>query len=121
MKTKVITCIKDTANRVKTKMLYLTTMASVTTARVMTGAYADGEAKSLMETAINIIAVLVFIPAGILTISGIISYASAHSEGDGPAQKKAINTLSAGIMLAALGVILKATAPTFSSIIAESI
>lgn len=120
-KNNVICAIENKIGNIRTKALYYSTMASVAATRAMTGVYADGEAKELMETAINIIAVLVFIPAGILTIAGIISYASAHSEGDGPAQKKAINTLSAGIMLAALGVILKATAATFSGIISESI
>ena len=78
------------------------------------------DAKSLMETVIKIIAVLLFIPAAILSVTGIVAYASAHSEGDRPAQKKAVNTLSAGIMLAALGVILKASASTFSSLVSTS-
>ena len=91
-------------------------------AALSTQVFAAGdEAKVLMETAISIIAVLVFIPAGIMTITGIVSYASAHSEGDGPGQKKAINMISAGIMLAALGIILTATKDTFSGIIATSI
>ena len=122
MKNKLIAGLMEKKEQLRTNILAAGAAASVTASTLMTTVYADGDqAKTLMETAIKIIAVLVFIPAGILTITGIIAYAAAHSEGDGPAQTKAINKLSAGIMLAALGIILTATAGTFSGIISTSI
>lgn len=110
--------ITNLFKKARTQLMYTATAASVAMMG-MPVVHAD-EATTLMETVIDIIAKLVFIPAGICAITGIIQWASAHSDGDGPATKKAINMISAGIMLAALGIILEATKSTFSSVISTS-
>ena len=109
-------CVMTQMNKVKNAISMASAMMTVSTAQAMTGVSAD-EAQDLMKTVIDIIAKLVFVPAAIMAITGIIQYASAHSDGDGPGTKKAINMLAAGIMLAALGIILEATKDTFANII----
>ena len=120
MNNKVVSNLKLAGLKAKNGALTVSAMASVAMAQLATTVYAD-EATDLMETVIKIIANLIFIPAAIMSITGIIQYASAHSDGDGPAQKKAINMLAAGIMLAALAIILKATSATFSGMISTAI
>lgn len=69
------------------------------------------DANSLMEKILGIVASLIIVLGLILAVMGIVNYASAHSEGDGPAQNKAIGKIAAGIMLVALSAILKKMAP----------
>lgn len=76
-------------------------------------AFADGgNSSKLMQTVIEWVAKLVVIPGVVLAIMGIIGFAQAHSEGDGPAQQKAIGKLAAAGMLVLLSIILNAAAPT---------
>lgn len=75
-----------------------------------TSSFACADAKKLMEDIIGIIAMLITALAVIMAVVGIVNYASAHSEGDGPAQSKAVGKIAAGVMLAALSIILKTKA-----------
>ena len=82
--------------------------------------FAD-DATGLMETIIKILANLILALAVIMGIIGLVNYASAHSEGDGPAQSKAIGKIAAAVMLIALSLILKANVSEFSKYISTDI
>lgn len=71
---------------------------------------ADADAAGLMETIIKILASLVTVLAVILAAVGLIHYAQAYSEGDGPAKQKAIGQIAAAGMLIALALILQSKA-----------
>lgn len=79
------------------------------------------EATELFELIIKIIANLIIALGAILGIMGLVHYASAHSEGDGPAKNKAMGQIAAAVMLVALSILLKATASQFAGLISTSI
>ncbi len=64
----------------------------------------DQDAVGTMKTIVKIVAKLVLVLGLMLGVMGVIAYATAHSEGDGPAQNKATMKIVAGIMLIALSV-----------------
>lgn len=72
--------------------------------------YAAGDAKGLMETIIKLVAKLITALAVIMAVVGFVNYASSHADGDGPAQSKAVGKIAAGVMLAALSMILNSQA-----------
>ncbi len=85
---------------------------------VLAGAAGEyGNAKGLLQTIIGILCVLVTVLGAVFSLMGIIHYASANSEGDGPAKSKAIAQIASGIMLIVLSVALKANAETFANLI----
>lgn len=73
---------------------------------------ANNNSAELMSTVIGWIAKLIVVPGVILAIMGIIGYAQSHSEGDGPAQQKAIGKIAAAGMLILLSIIIGAAANT---------
>lgn len=82
---------------------------------------AEADAKGLVETIIKIIGVLIIAYGMIMAVMGVIAYASAHSEGDGPAQNKAVGKISAGVMLVVLSIILSSQAGKLAGMIQTSI
>lgn len=80
--------------------------------------YAETEVKDgqgLFDTARDWIGNLLLVPAVFFFIMGLVNYASAHSEGDGPAQKKAWGQIIGGVLIAAVSILmktLKITVPT---------
>ena len=82
---------------------------------------AEGDATQLLGTIIKIICSLITALAVVLAILGIVHYASAHSEGDGPAKQKAIMQLAAGVMLMVLSMILNGNAETLAGMMATSL
>ncbi len=87
---------------------------------VLAAAGAAGDytnAKGLLETIIGILCVLVTVLGAVFSLMGIIHYASANSEGDGPAKSKAIAQIASGIMLIVLSVALKGNAEKFANLI----
>lgn len=82
--------------------------------------YAEGEkeikdGQGLFDTARDWIGNLLLVPAVFFFIMGLVNYASAHSEGDGPAQKKAWGQIIGGVLIAAVSILmktLKITVPT---------
>ena len=58
---------------------------------------------SILKIVANIGAIISYVMAAILLISGIIKYASAHSDGNGPEEKQAIKTLASAVVLIAVG------------------
>ena len=113
---KCITGVRQKANKVAP---YLTA-AYLAFLMMNTYAFAD-QATELFELIIKIIANLIIALGAILGIMGLVHYASAHSEGDGPAKNKAMGQIAAAIMLVALSILLKATASQFAGLISTSI
>ena len=85
------------------------TMMATPIVLAVTSANAAG-AQDLMTEILKMVANLIIVLGLIFAVMGVISYASAHSEGDGPGQNKAIGKIAAGIMLIALSAMLKANA-----------
>ena len=85
------------------------------------GALAAGGAEELIAWAIRALGVLVLVPGIFQTVMGVIAYANAHAEGDGPAESKATKKLSGGIMLFVVSVILIAAAPTLAGMISTTV
>lgn len=109
-------------NAVKSKLSYASAMVSLGMAGMLTtagatGGASGGNAQQLMTTTIDVICKLIIVPAGIMVVTGLVQYASAHSDGDGPAQKKAINMIAAGIMLAVLSFVMMKLEDTFAGLI----
>lgn len=98
-------------NRVEKKayLLYISFCSMLIEMR-LNGAWAgsDLDGKSLANTAISWITTLAFLPAAFYVITGILKYGEAHSESDGPAEKKAKKEIMAGIMIALVAVAAKA-------------
>lgn len=112
---------KNRINRMKNRVSYAGAMISLAAAGMLPLVNAASDSKGLMEMVIKIVSRLILIPAAILCCVGVVQYASAHSDGDGPAQKKAVNFIASGIMLAALSVILYGAAGQFSAMVNTSI
>ena len=79
-------------------------------------AFADA-ASSLMVFFVSGMCKLILVGGVLLIVLGIVSYASANSEGDGPAKNKAKGELIAGIMLAVLSIYLETQKSTLVSMI----
>lgn len=75
---------------------------------VINHGFCDGS--SALQAAIGYLALPVGLLGGVFLIMGLISYASANTDGDGPAKKKAMNEIGGGGMLVAIAVVLKAAA-----------
>ncbi len=69
-------------------------------------ASAAGDPTELMELVIKFLGALTMVMGGIFGILGIVHYAAAHSEGDGPAKTKAMGQIAAGVMLIVLSILL---------------
>ena len=80
---------------------------------------ADGAAGSLLETVISILCKLVVALGVVLVIMGVIHYAAANSEGDGPAKHKAVMQIASGIMLAILSIALDTNKDAFVGILTD--
>lgn len=65
---------------------------------------------ALLTMVIRIMAILITVLGLFLFITGLISWSSAHADGDGPAQNKAVGKFSAGAMLIILSIILNVNA-----------
>lgn len=78
--------------------------AAGTTAMTNVGS-CDGAAA--LTTALSYLAIPVGLLGGVFLIMGIIHYAGANSDGDGPAKKKATNEIAGGGMVIAVAVVLK--------------
>lgn len=61
-----------------------------------------------LKTALGYLAVPVGLLGGVYLIMGIVHYAGANSDGDGPAKKKAKDEIAGGGMVVAIAVVLKA-------------
>lgn len=79
--------------------------AAGTTAMTNVGSCASNT--SALTTALGYLAIPVGLLGGVFLVMGIIHYAGANSDGDGPAKKKATNEIAGGGMVVAVAVALK--------------
>lgn len=61
--------------------------------------------EDLIDTAVDWMSKLLLLPAGFMLILGFVNYASSHSDGDGPGQKKAIGQIVGGLMIAIIALV----------------
>ncbi len=107
-----------TETNIAPAMAFLVVAADMTSRNMI---FAAGSAAELVELIIKIICNLIMILGAFLAIMGIIHFASAQSEGDGPAKQKAVMQIAAGAMLALLSAILKANVTQFSAFVSETL
>lgn len=88
----------------------MATSLVVTGSMLLTQFACADAAEELLSQIINILGTLILGLAVLLAIMGLIHYATAHSEGDGPAKHKAIGQLAAAVMLIVLSIVLKGEA-----------
>ena len=79
--------------------------AAGTTAMTNVGSCASN--KQALINALGYLAIPVGLLGGVYLIMGIVHYAGANSDGDGPAKKKATNEIAGGGMVVAIAVVLK--------------
>ena len=90
------------------KMSYLFTCLGVFAAMGLPMfARAEADASGMMIVIIGIIANLIVALSILLALLGVVHYASAHSEGDGPAKQKAVMQIAAGVMLMLASILVK--------------
>ncbi len=68
---------------------------------------AEADAKGLAKTILEIVANLIIALGIFIAVLGVVNFASAHAEGNGGSQDKAVKQIAAGVMVVALSVILK--------------
>ncbi|WP_027432033.1 hypothetical protein [Lachnospira multipara] len=103
--------------RISTKML--STVTSITTMATMTGlsVVCAADATALISWGIKIMATIATILGAFYTVQGVISYAAANSEGDGPAKNKAIQQIASGAMLVIVSVLINSFSGSLVSMI----
>ena len=74
-----------------------------TAAPVLAAPDAGATMGSMLKIVAQIGAIICFVMSAILMISGIIKYASAHSDGNGPEEKQAVKTIASAVVLIAVG------------------
>lgn len=65
------------------------------------------KSKNALNSLLEILGLPVIVFGGFLSIMGIVHYAAANSEGDGPAKHKGVMQIASGIMVIVIGVLLK--------------
>lgn len=75
------------------------------------------DAKGLLTKVFQIIAKIITGLGAVYGVLGIVHYAAAQSEGDGPAKNKAMGQIAAGIMLVALSLLLNTEASALAGFI----
>lgn len=96
-----------------------TMMTTAGTMMMMTMAHADA-AGDLLQFIIDVIGKLILALAVIMAVLGLVGWAQANSEGDGPALNKAKMQLAAAIMLVVLSIILIASKSTLAGMLTTS-
>ncbi len=98
----------------------LMTNIVLASARTTGSGGSGGDAKGLAETILGIVASLIIALGLFIAVMGVVNFASAHAEGNGGSQDKAVKQIAAGVMVVALSVILKANAATLADYIETS-
>ena len=107
-----------TESNVAPAMAFMLIAADMTSRNMV---FAAGTAAELVELIIKIICNLILILGAFLGLMGIIHFASAQSEGDGPAKQKAVMQIASGAMLALLSALVKANVTQFSAFVSETL
>lgn len=110
--------ISDFLSRHKYGIMNSVTTAIVTS-NVMMAALADntGNVSRIMSFIVRVIGALITALALFFAIMGLVHYAQANSEGDGPGKQKAVMQMAAGVMLLLLSIILMANASNIAGLI----
>ena len=82
--------------------------------------HAEG-AEELLQWIIGAIAMLITALGVVMAVTGVVAYASAHSEGDGPAMNKAKMQLASSVMIIVLSIALNASKDTLAGFLTTEI
>ena len=103
------------------------TSMAVASAGVMAGclicnniAFAANGAAGLIQQILELVALLIIVLGIVVAVLGIVHYAAAYSEGDGPAKNKAVQQIAAGGMVILMSALLKNKAGDFAGYIVEN-
>ena len=124
MKTTLIERKNDVMKKMETASAMLTAAALpvLSSPVMMTTVYASsGAGHDLMETIIKMISVLIIALGIIFAVLGLVHYAAANSEGDGPAKQKAMMQLASGVMIIVMSTLLNAQANNLAKYVTSSI
>ena len=105
---------KECAIKSAEKVMPLALAFTVVGAGMALGGASAGDAPGLFTTVVEWIGKLALGIAIFYAIFGVVHYASANSEGDGPAKQKAIMQITAGVLLAIVSALLTSNAATLA-------
>ncbi len=97
------------------------TAMSVVSIGMATAMAAGSTPEALVQLIIKLLGALIMVMGGIFAILGLVHYASAHSEGDGPAKTKAIGQIAAGVMLVVMSIVLTTNATQIATAITPTV
>ena len=122
MKTTLIERKNDVMKKMETASAMLTAAALpvLSSPVMMTTVYASSGA-DLMKTIIKMISVLIIALGIIFAVLGLVHYAAANSEGDGPAKQKAMMQLASGVMIIVMSTLLNGQASNLANYVTSSI
>ena len=101
---KMVTSLKNKARYAANSVAPVAVMLG--TAVLTSSSAFAADPKELLKFIIKTVGGLIIALGIIMFVMGLVRWASAHSEGDGPAQNKAIGMLAAAVMLVALSMVL---------------
>jgi uncharacterized membrane protein YidH (DUF202 family) len=122
MKTTLIERKNDVMKKMETASAMLTAAALpvLSSPVMMTTVYASSGA-DLMKTIIKMISVLIIALGIVFAVLGLVHYAAANSEGDGPAKQKAMMQLASGVMIIVMSTLLNGQASNLANYVTSSI
>lgn len=122
MKTTLIERKNDVMKKMETASAMLTAAALpvLSSPVMMTTVYASSGA-DLMKTIIKMVSVLIIALGIIFAVLGLVHYAAANSEGDGPAKQKAMMQLASGVMIIVMSTLLNGQASNLANYVTSSI
>lgn len=88
------------------KVMPVITAFTVAVASAPAAMGASADAGELLDAIVGIVAKLVTGLAAVFGVFGVVHYASANSEGDGPAKQKAMMQIGAAIMLVIVSLVI---------------
>ena len=109
---------KECAIKSAEKVMPLALAVTVVGAGMALGGASAADAKGLFTTVIGWVGKIALAIAVFYAVFGIVHYASANSEGDGPAKQKAIMQITSGVLLAIVSALLTANAGALAAYIA---
>jgi uncharacterized membrane protein YidH (DUF202 family) len=123
MKTTLIERKNDVMKKMETASAMLTAAALpvLSSPVMMTTVYAASSGADLMKTIIKMISVLIIALGIVFAVLGLVHYAAANSEGDGPAKQKAMMQLASGVMIIVMSTLLNGQASNLANYVTSSI
>ncbi len=112
--------VNKMVNKIKGKVATVAPSALAVSVMMANSLVMADSTSDLFEVIVGLVSGLVVIAGAVLGLFGIIHYASANSEGDGPAKAKAMNQITAAIMLVGLSIGLSTFKSSLSTIISNA-